>query len=77
MILCLCLRITLNFGGDDITEFLAVLLDKINFPYKSVDLTRMYDWNMMEDLKGRMCTLAEVRETIPNCVPRLLNPLPL
>ncbi|KDQ13053.1 hypothetical protein BOTBODRAFT_160982 [Botryobasidium botryosum FD-172 SS1] len=53
-------RIALNYGGDDITEFLAVLLGKIHFPYRTMDLTRMYDWNMMVDLKERMCTLAEV-----------------
>ena len=48
-------------GGDDITEFLYVLLQKINFPYRDLDLARSYDWNVMEDLKARLCTLAEVR----------------
>ena len=47
-------------GGDDISEFLYVLLQKINFPYRDLDLTRSYDWNVMEDLKARLCTLAEV-----------------
>ncbi len=50
----------LNMGGDDITEFLYVLLQKINFPYRELDLARAYDWNVIEDLKGRLCTLAEV-----------------
>ncbi|THG98270.1 hypothetical protein EW026_g3894 [Hermanssonia centrifuga] len=49
----------LNMGGDDITEFLYVLLQKINFPYRELDLARAYDWNVIEDLKGRLCTLAE------------------
>lgn len=47
-------------GGNDITEFLYVLLQKINFPYRELDLARTYDWNVMEDLKARLCTLAEV-----------------
>lgn len=47
-------------GGDDITEFLYVLLDRICFPYRGLDLSRSYDWNVMEDLKARLCTLAEV-----------------
>jgi actin-related protein 8 len=51
----------LNMGGDDITEFLYVLLERINFPYREVNLARWYDWNVMEDLKARLCTLAEVR----------------
>ena len=48
-------------GGDDITEFLYVLLRRIHFPYRDLDLARSYDWNVMEDLKNRLCTLTEVR----------------
>lgn len=48
-------------GGDYITEFLYVLLDRIHFPYRDIDLARSYDWNVMEDLKSRLCTLTEVR----------------
>lgn len=51
---------SLNMGGDDITEFLYVLLEKISFPYRDVNLARSYDWNVLEDLKARLCTLAEV-----------------
>lgn len=46
-------------GGDYITEFLYVLLDRICFPYRDIDLARSYDWNVMEDLKSRLCTLTE------------------
>ena len=49
----------LTMGGNDITEFLYVLLEKIGFPYRDIDLARSYDWNVMEDLKARLCTLAE------------------
>ncbi|KAI9510507.1 hypothetical protein F5148DRAFT_976598 [Russula earlei] len=52
-------RIYLNMGGDYITEFLYVLLDRICFPYRDIDLARSYDWNVMEDLKSRLCTLTE------------------
>jgi actin-related protein 8 len=48
-------------GGDYITEFLYVLLERICFPYRDIDLARSYDWNVMEDLKSRLCTLTEVR----------------
>lgn len=50
----------LSMGGDDITEFLYVMLEKINFPYRDINLARAYDWNVLEDLKARLCTLAEV-----------------
>ncbi|KAH9967476.1 actin-related protein [Russula dissimulans] len=52
-------RIYLNMGGDYITEFLYVLLERICFPYRDIDLARSYDWNVMEDLKSRLCTLTE------------------
>jgi actin-related protein len=52
-------------GGDDITEFLYILLDRINFPYRDINLARSYDWSLMEDLKARLCTLAEVSRYPP------------
>lgn len=51
---------SLNMGGNDITEFLYVLLERINFPYRDINLARWHDWLLMEDLKSRLCTLAEV-----------------
>jgi len=50
---------SLNMGGDDITEFLYVLLQRINFPYRELNLARSYDWDLMEDLKKRLCKLTE------------------
>ncbi|KAF9779157.1 actin-like ATPase domain-containing protein [Thelephora terrestris] len=52
-------RILLNIGGNDITEFLYVLLERIGFPYRDLDLARSYDWNVVEDLKARSATLDE------------------
>jgi actin-related protein 8 len=46
-------------GGNDITEFLYVMLQRIGFPYKDADLSRTYDWAVFEDLKKTMCTLTE------------------
>lgn len=65
---------SLNIGGDDITEFLYVLLERINFPYRDMDLRRSYDWNLMEDLKSRLCTLAEVRSPNPYIRIQLKSP---
>jgi actin-related protein 8 len=42
------------------TVFFGDLLLQHNFPYKSIDLTRSYDWSLMEELKERFCTLNEV-----------------
>lgn len=50
----------LTMGGNDITEFLHVMLEKIGFPYRDLNLARSYDWSVIEDLKARLCTLAEV-----------------
>lgn len=58
---------SLSIGGDDITEFLYVLLRRIKFPYKDMDLNHSYDWNVMEDLKARLCTLADVCLIDPVC----------
>ena len=60
-----CNRMSLNMGGDNITEFLYILLQKINFPYRDMNLARAYDWKVMEDIKFRLCTLAEVRHHRP------------
>lgn len=65
---------SLNIGGNDITEFLYVLLERINFPYREINLARWHDWLVMEDLKSRLCTLAEVCSLI-DFVGRLINAL--
>lgn len=54
------LRMTLSTAGDDVTELLAVLLERISFPYKELDLARHHDWALMEDIKCRLVTLNEV-----------------
>lgn len=50
----------LDFGGDDITQFLHTLLSRNNFPYQEADLMRWYDFTVLEDLKERLVVLSEV-----------------
>lgn len=54
--------IVLNTGGDDITEMLYVLLQQTCFPYKELDLVKLYHWQLFEDLKQSQCTMAPVRK---------------
>ena len=51
-------------GGDDITEFLLALFERIHFPYRDANLSRSYDWELIEDLKSKICTLAEVSQIL-------------
>lgn len=53
----------LDFGGDDITQFLHTLLQRTGLPYRDADLARWYDFTIMEDLKERMVVLSEVSST--------------
>ncbi|CAG8721495.1 7162_t:CDS:10 [Cetraspora pellucida] len=52
-------RICLRYGGDDITTFFIRLLRKSKFPYAEMDLNRMYDWMLAEEMKEKFCTLDE------------------
>lgn len=56
---------SLDFAGDDITEFLNTLLFRTGFPYREIDLNRWTDFTMMEDLKEKMVVLSEVRPLSP------------
>ncbi|KAI9592169.1 hypothetical protein BDF19DRAFT_452556 [Syncephalis fuscata] len=57
-------KFRLEYGGDDITVFFGDLLRQHNFPYKGIDLTRSYDWLLMEELKERFSTLNETDLTV-------------
>jgi len=37
------------------------LLIHNSFPYSEIDLTRVYDWQLAQELKERFCTVIEVR----------------
>lgn len=47
------------YGGDDLTVLLAEILRLHNFPYAECDLARQLDFELMDDLKIRLCTLDE------------------
>lgn len=38
------------------------MLQRIRFPYAELDLARAYHWQVLEDIKTRLCTLNEVSE---------------
>lgn len=52
-------RMSLSYGGDDVTSALVALLERSSFPYRDLDLARSQDWIMMDRLKQRICTLEE------------------
>lgn len=53
-------RHILHFGRDDVTTFYTDLLRRVSFPYHEVDLNRRLDWQMMDELTTRTCTLLDV-----------------
>lgn len=52
-------RLNLKYGGDDITKLFMALLIHNSFPYSEIDLTRIYDWQLAQELKERFCTVIE------------------
>ncbi|KAJ1999356.1 actin-like protein arp8, partial [Coemansia thaxteri] len=50
-------RVNIMYGGDDITRFLHSLFMRSNFPYHEVSLGHSYDWNMINELRERHCTM--------------------
>ncbi|KAG9034783.1 actin-like protein arp8 [Tulasnella sp. JGI-2019a] len=52
-------RIVLDFGGDDVTEFMQGMLNEIGFPYPQANMAKLSDLNVLDDLKARMSTLLE------------------
>lgn len=48
LICLLSFSMLLNFGGDDlVTSFLSIL-KRISFPYSSADLSKSYDWELLQ-----------------------------
>lgn len=70
-------RMRLDFGGDDITELLHTLLQRISFPYRELDITKKWcDWHLMENLKERMIVLSEVGVYLEHVFHRILTVTP-
>ncbi|KAG4301549.1 hypothetical protein PCANB_001726 [Pneumocystis canis] len=57
-------RIQLPYGGDDVTRFFMRLLQRSKFPYKEIDLRRVHDWQLAENLKIQHCTANESNATV-------------
>jgi len=53
--------LNLKYGGDDITKLFMALLIHNSFPYSEIDLTRIYDWQLAQELKERFCTVIEAK----------------
>ncbi|KNC79347.1 hypothetical protein SARC_08253 [Sphaeroforma arctica JP610] len=50
-------RVSLRYGGDDVTRELKARLTKVKFPYKELDLNNTLDWRMMSSIKEGHCHL--------------------
>jgi hypothetical protein len=57
-------RHILHFGRDDVTTFYTDLLRRVSFPYQELDLNRRLDWQMMDELTTRTCTLLDVSHEV-------------
>jgi actin-related protein len=47
------------YGGDELTRLFLAVLRLHHFPYAECDLARALDFDLMDDLKVRLCTLDE------------------
>ncbi|CAO3636423.1 unnamed protein product [Cunninghamella blakesleeana] len=57
-------RMSINVGGDDITRTFATFLIENQFPYHDLNLSRSYDWKLIESLKEKWCTMNEAEISI-------------
>lgn len=57
-------RMVLDYGGDDVSELYLRLLQRIDFPYREANLGRLHDWTMMEEIKQKSASLAEVSSSL-------------
>ncbi|KAJ2488281.1 actin-like protein arp8 [Coemansia sp. RSA 2050] len=50
-------RVSVMYGGDDITRFLHSLFKHSSFPYHEASLSRNFDWTMINELREKYCTM--------------------
>lgn len=51
-------RVALSYGGSDISRFFGDVLERANFPYRELDITkRLCDAALLDSLKERLATL--------------------
>ena len=63
----LCLadsRLTMRYGGDDLTRLFTKQLLRMYFPYRDFDLSRSYDWTLAEELKLKFCSANEAEAAV-------------
>lgn len=51
--------VTLDYGGNDVTNLLAILLQQSKFPYKNWNLSTLYGWKTAEDFKKKFVTFQD------------------
>lgn len=61
-------RVTMKFGGSDITRCFHWLLGRINFPFEDCDLSRRMDALFVQDLKENFCHLDQVYDMQIQCI---------
>lgn len=49
----------LPYGGDQLTQLFLALLQQHSFPYQECNLARALDFELMDELKLRLCTMDE------------------
>ncbi|KAJ9052968.1 actin-like protein arp8 [Entomophthora muscae] len=52
-------RITMPYGGDDVTALLVQLLHRSQFPYHALDIRQQPGWNLAEKLKWQLANMNE------------------
>lgn len=52
-------RVSLKYGGQDVTEIFMKMMLYDHFPYADINLRRRYDFTLAEELKQKLCTMAE------------------
>lgn len=57
-------RLSMQYGGDDLTKFFAKQLLRVSFPYHDFDLTRGYDRTFAEELKLKFCSSNEAEAAV-------------
>jgi actin-related protein 8 len=56
-------RMTLKYGGWDVTELFIKMMLVDQFPYEDINLKRRYDYLLAEELKEKFCTMNEAEVT--------------
>lgn len=64
-------RMLMRYGGDDIVEAFMACVQSVSFPYKSCNLNREWDWELVQWLMEQCCAANEVKTYQPRPVAKL------